>query len=247
MARIALSFLLAVLAVLGSSRPVAAAEEFRKNNPDRGKYEFVRSYISALSYIQNIDARWRKTPPSKTGEDLKVMRGYVEYLIKDNLQLRIAKNLLTPYMASSNPLVRKTADMFIAACLTDIAVNEKEKEIWNQWYGVKSSKLGTPANERAFIKAQAELADMRKENNKGIVEATILLTKVLKSSARNTDDKGHVLAISSQERTKLLKHLDKFGKDVMDWGLKPGQDHVQASIAVLREILEDTIYTTLNE
>ena len=243
------------LAVLSFSHPAAAAppagatsltSEFKKNNPDGGKYEFARSYISALGHIEAIDRRWKKTSFKKSpaGNDVKIMRGYVSNLVKDNADLRIAKNFLDKYLRSPNHLIQKTADMFIGACIIQIAINEKEKQIWDQWYAVKSNKLDTAANERAFVKAQRELALKRKDANTIIVEASILMTKVLKSE-HNADDKGHVLALTDRQRRQLLAYLDDFGKKYLDWGLKSGQTHLEAAVAVIREVLEDSIYTTL--
>ena len=68
-----------------------------------------------------------------------------------------------------------------------------------------------------------------------------MLTKVLLSQ-ENKDDKGKQLAITAKERNKLLDDLDVYGKDVMDWGIKPGQTTLEASIAVIRELLEDPVF-----
>lgn len=227
---------------------VSASEEFKKNNPDIRKFEFARSYISALSYIGKIDARWKKTSPKKVyaGDDVKVMRGYVAYLVKDNMDLRIAKNFLGPYLQAQNHLIRKTSDTFIAACLTLIAINDREKETWDQWYAVKSNQLDTRRNERAFVRAQQEMDYKRKEAYKDMVTASVLLTKVLRSD-RNTGEHGHVLALTAKQRGTLLDNLDAFGKATMAWGMKPGQTSLQASIAVIREVLEDTVFTTLDD
>ena len=40
-------------------------DEFLKNNPDVRKYEFARSYITALSYMKDINDRWEKNAPKK--------------------------------------------------------------------------------------------------------------------------------------------------------------------------------------
>ena len=60
-------FLLALLAVYGMMNvtPAHAADEFSKNNPDVKKYEFARSYITALSYMKDIDDRWDKNDPQE--------------------------------------------------------------------------------------------------------------------------------------------------------------------------------------
>ena len=225
-----------------------ASQEFKENNPDIGKFYFAQSYISALGYLNSIQIRWQKTSPKKlyAGDDIKVMRGYVAYLIKDNLDLRIAKNYLTKYLNADNALIRKTADTFIASCIIMIEINEKEKIVWDQWYAIKSKKFDSRVNEKKFILKQEEFALKRKEIYKGVIEATVFLSKVLKSD-RNADEKGYILALTKKEKSSLLKHLDEYGKHVLDWGLKPGQDHVKASIAIIRETLEDTINTCLDE
>ena len=71
-----------------------------------------------------------------------------------------------------------------------------------------------------------------------------MLTKILRS-ASNVDEKGKQLAITAVQRKRLLKSLDEVGKTNLDWGLKPGQTFQQASVAVIREILEDPIYKSL--
>ncbi len=227
--------------------PAFALTEFQKNNPDGKKYEFVRSYISALSYFSNIDQRWKKAALKKVyaGKDVDIMRAYVAILIKDDADLRIAKNFLTKYLNGPNLLMHKAADTFISACLTEIAINARAKEVWDQWYAVKSNNRATFANERAFVKAQEELAYKRRDAEQFVIESSLLTTKVIKS-AQNVNEKGHLLAITAKERERLLDHLDEFGKDTMDWGLKPNQTTLQASIAVLREVLEDSVWTTLD-
>ncbi len=226
---------------------VLAGQDFKANNPDIDKFEFTRSYIAALSHIHAIDARWKENPlPKSVGDDIAIMRGYVVHLIKDNADLRIAKNFLLKYLDSPNPLIRKTADTFLAACLRQITINDREREIWDQWYAVTSNSLDTPVNERAFVKAQGNLALKRKDAGQTIIEATALLCQVLKSE-KNADEKGRILALTSKQRDVLLGRLDAFGRDTLAWGMKPGQDYIQASIALIREVLEDSAYTAVDE
>ena len=42
-----------------------AADVFGKYNPDIKKYEFARSYITALGYMKEIQDRWDKNAPKK--------------------------------------------------------------------------------------------------------------------------------------------------------------------------------------
>ena len=126
-------------------------------------------------------------------------------------------------------------------CIHVIAVNDKEKQLWDQWNAVKSSGYGTRKNETAFLNAQQELAMKRKDGFNEIIRSSVLLTKVLRSS-RNKDEDGLLLAVTAAQRKKLLALLNALNRDNLDWGLKPGQDFKTACVAVIREILEDPIY-----
>ena len=66
-------------------------------------------------------------------------------------------------------------------------------------------------------------------------------------SEKNKNDKGHRLAITAQQRQKLLDKLDSFGSDDLDWGLKSGQSTLEGSVAVIREVLEDSIWISIDE
>ncbi len=226
--------------------PAHAADEFKLNNPDVKKYEFARSYISALSYLKNIDTRWSKTPPKKiyVNDDFKIIKGSINYLAMDNADLRIAKNYVLPYLNAKNALIRKTADMVAVACDREIGINDTEKALWQKWGDLKVSRQATGPQERQFVREQERLALSRKEADKDIIQASIMLTKVLTSA--NNPPKGHQLAITAKQRAKLVEKLDSFGKDVLDWGLKPGQRTLEASIAVIREILEDSMWTCID-
>lgn len=237
-----IKLLLCVLLIIIAPR-VGAASVFSDNNPDIDKYGFAKSYITALSYLKNIDDRWTKNSPKKVyaSNETAMINGSIEYLVKDNGDLRITKNYLMKYIPSKNALMRKTADTVVVACDKGISLNNQEKKLWEQWLKLKTSGLGTTANERVFVKAQRNISLERKEIDKTIIEASVLFTKVLRSAA-NPDEQGHLLAITRAQRKKLIGHLDRFAKTTIDWGLKPGQRPLAASVAVIREVLEDPVW-----
>jgi hypothetical protein len=223
--------------------PLLAVEnQFKTNNPDIYKFEFARSYISALSYFYVVDQRWSHNPPKKRyKDDLKMIRGSIEYLVQDNADLRISKGYILKYITSPNSLMRKVADMLVVACDKDIALNNEEKMLWQDWLKKKTSGHVASKEEKAFIQAQRNVELSRKESDKSVIKATILMTKTLLSQ-ENPNDKGHLLAITQKQRYQLLDQLDTYGKQVLDWGLKPGQSTLNASIAVIREVLEDPVF-----
>jgi len=233
---------------LGTCAGSWGADEFVKNNPDINKYEFARSYISALSYMKDIHDRWDKNAPKKYFADQKdkMILATLNDLSLDNSDLRIIKHYLLKYLISPNMLMRKVADMVVVATSREIAVNDAEKTLWQKWYDLTTSGQATRPKEIDFVKSQYAMELRRKEFDKDIVHASILMTKVL-ISEKNKNGKGHLLAITAQQRQNLLDKLDSYGSDTLDWGLKSGQGTLEGSIAVIRETLEDSIWISIDE
>ena len=242
--------LLLSLAIYGGVvfHPAYAEDDFSKNNPDIKKYEFARSYISALSYMKDINDRWGKNAPKKLFADQKdkMILATLNDLAYDSSDLRIIKNYLLKYLLSPNMLMRKVADIVVVATNREIAINNDEKALWQKWYDLNKSGQATRPKEVEFVKDQYSLELRRKEADKNIIQASVMMTKVLMSD-KNKNDKGHLLAITAQQRQKLLDKLDSFGGDTLDWGLKSGQSTLAGSIAVIREILEDSIWISIDE
>ena len=240
--------LLGVLYTAMIVHPACAADVFSKNNPDLKKYEFARSYITALSYMKDIHDRWHKNAPKKilAHQKYKMIKATINDLALDNSDLRIMKNYLLKYMSSSNMLMRKVADMVVVNTSREIVLNDQERKLWQKWYDLNAAHQATRPKEIDFVKTQHRMAFRRKEADKNIIQASILMTKVL-ISEQNKNGRGHRLAITTQERQKLLDKLDSFGANTLDWGLKPGQTTLEGSIAVIREILEDSLWLTIDE
>lgn len=225
-----------------------ASDDFGKNNPDVKKYEFARSYITALSYMKDIYERWNKDAPKKlfTQKKYIMIKATLNDLALDNSDLRIIKSYLLKYLTSPNMLMRKVADMVVVSTDRNIAINNGEKVLWGRWYDLMAAGQATRPKEINFVKAQHNLELRRKEADKDIVRASVLMTKVLLSD-KNKNGKGHLLAITAHQRQALLDKLDSFASDTLDWGLKPGQRTLEGSIAVIREILEDSIWISIDQ
>jgi hypothetical protein len=70
----------------------------------------------------------------------------------------------------------------------------------------------------------------------------VLFQKVLLSSQRCETDDCKELALTKEERYKLIKKLDSFSSGNLEWGLKAGQTTLEGCVATLREILEDPLF-----
>jgi len=240
--------LLLVISGLFITQPARAADDFSKNNPDILKYEFARSYITSLSYMKQIYDRWNANAPKKhfANQQKKMIMATLNDLALDNSDLRIIKGYLLKYLTAHNMLMRKVADIVVVATSREIAINDEEKTLWEKWYDLINAAQATRPKEIDFVKVQHGLELRRKEADKDIIQASVLMSKVLISD-KNKNGKGHLLAVTAQQRQKLLDKLDSFGSDNLDWGLKAGQRTLEGSIAVIREILEDSIWISIDE
>ncbi len=245
-----LSGLLVFLMAVGlmDPHPSFAQDLFAKDNPDINKFEFARSYISALGYMKDIHDRWQKNAPKKhfTKQKTKFILATINDLSLDSTDLLIIKNYLIKYRSSPNNLMHRIADMVVEATDREITINHQEKRLWQDWYDLNAAKQVTKAKEVEFINAEYSLELRRKEAEKTIVQASVMMTKAL-MSAKNKNGKGHLLAITAQQRQKLLDKLDSWGSENLDWGLKTGQNTLDGSIAVIREILEDSLWISRDE
>ena len=120
------------------SRPCLAADEFSKNNPDIKKYAFAHSYITALSYMKDIDNRWHKNASKRfpANQKNKMILATINDLTLDSSDLFIIKDYLIKYLTSPNMLIRKVADMVVVATSREIAINHDEKRMWEKWYNL---------------------------------------------------------------------------------------------------------------
>ena len=141
--------LLLILAGGGMAFPVHAADEFGRNNPDIKKFEFARSYISALSYMKDINDRWGKNAPRKlfAHQKNKMILATINDLALDSSDLRIIKNYLLKYLISPNMLMRKVADIVVVSTSREIAINDEQKKLWQKWYDLNKAHQVTRPRE----------------------------------------------------------------------------------------------------
>ncbi len=223
-------------------------DPFKKYNPDGGKFEFARSYITSLGYLRGVETRWKKSDEvkKKDGEE-KFVQWNIERLIMENMDTRIAKNYMTKYFRIPNALMRKVVDSYMGVCDQLVELNRQEREKWEQFKGWKENGSFDAQKDQQFVKIQEDFAARRKEVMRGVVENAIFMTKVLLDENTKEKQVKKRLALTSQDREKLVRKLDTFAKDNLDWGMKEGQTFLQAAQASIREVLEDPAYLSADE
>lgn len=234
---------------LSSSNLLAADDHaFKRNNPDIMKYDFARSYITSFGYLETMDKRLEQAQKAKSQNDeFGFIQWNLDRLAKDNMDIRIAKNYVGKYFNVPNSLMRKVIDTYAYSCDQLIGLNTKERALWNQMYIYNKRGEVTPEQDKEFVQEHGKIAASRKESMRGILESSVLLTKVLNSENVREKAVKKRLALSSRERDKLVRKLDTFAGDNLDWGMKPGQTYLQGSVATIREVLEDPTFPSADE
>jgi hypothetical protein len=239
--------------------PVRAQEnDFKKANPDIDKYSFANDFITSLSYYNRVALRFKAQEKAKAAEASRAaakpeapadQKAVIDKILKtikdctlDNTELRIARNYLTKFQSSGNVFIQSVAQKAIDAYDRFLGLNFRERDLWMGFYRFKTTNLPANYSESDFVSSQVGLALEKKEMAKGLLEASVLFQKVLLSAQRCESDDCKELALTKEERYKLIKKLDSFASGTMDWGMKAGHTTLEGCVASLREILEDPLF-----
>lgn len=229
-------------------------EQFKKYNPDGAKgqkYEFVKSYLNALKYLylnEKQEEKRREEIFLKANSKEKT-KGHIENLKDENINYRTARNLLKKYKTSENGLVLKVTDMFADACDQFIELNNRERKILESMLArpQEASWGNFKKRERQFETQYKTLAYERRKNATHLLEASLLVNKVLISSREDKHGEFINLGITSEEREKLLLKIDEIYEGKYYEKLKEGQPFLGASISEIRKILLDKTWGTIDK
>lgn len=237
---------LAFSILLFSAFSVAAQDSFRAKNPDVDKYAFVKNFITGLGHYHHAADRLKKEADlvSATSSEASAIQAFIDNRTLDNTEFRIARNYLTHFSTSKNGLVRKVAQDTIATYDQLIALSMSERELWQSLYEFKIKDDSQRLDEEDFIRQQTELALDKKEAAKGLLQSSLLVRTILLSAEKCADENCHALAITQEERGRLIEKLDAFASNNMAWGAKVGQSTSEACEAAIREVLEDRLYSS---
>lgn len=234
------------LVVFLFSASFALAEEapFKQYNPDIDKYNFAKSFIMGLSYYSRVADRLALEDKDQVNSkpDGQAIRDFIDHRTQDNTELRIAKSYLMKYIDSTNGLIRKVTLDTSAVYEKLLMMSVRERDLWQELERFRLTGRPPDFDEQNFGAQQVLLAREKKEVAKDLIQQTVMVARVLLSAERCDKEDCRELAVTRDERDKLVQRLDTFARGNMEWGLKPGQSTVGACVAALREVLEDSVY-----
>lgn len=227
--------------------------DFIKNNPDGQKYDFIRTYLTALNYLYMNETRQSKRDFTNIqGTSKEKNDQYFRELMRDNINIRTSRNLMKPYFSAGNPLMVKATDIFYQVCDEQAKLNDEEMELIKKETPVKTKIDPNHLPEKndsvqAPLDEYIVLNNRRKESLQKLLEASLLAAKVLISN--KTDQEGDlvVLGINKEERKKLLLKTDIFRGSGYEGEMREGQSFLEASVASIRDVLKDPSWGTLED
>lgn len=239
-----------IFCVIALSRSASAeyyfedVSKFKNYNPDGQKYEFVQAYITSLTYLYSNEKKSDKI--SSNFSEASDIQATMDYLSASTVNLRIARNYLKKYLKSDNKLIRKATDMLSVVCDAQIDLNKSEYALFKEWKEAHLKEEKNEGLEKEFILKQKNFAFERKDSLAQLLEVTLLITKVLISS--ETNDTGDLtnLSLTNDQRKNILERLDvEFVDPLFKGDIREGQTFLQASVVMLRTLLEDLDWGTI--
>lgn len=224
-------------------------DKFRRYNPDGKKYEFVKDYLTGLHYLKlNLQRKNEFRKREKGGyQDSHYVKGYIDNLKMNNVNLRVARNLIRKYRTPENGLILQVQDFFTKACNEQIAINNDERKLFEKLYTAHLEGLFDDFDKEGFLKKQVPINSRRKESKKILLEASLLIGKVLVSDRMDRFGDLSFLGITQKQKENLLLKIDEFYGDGFEGELREGQTFLEASISAIREILEDRSFQLLDD
>jgi len=222
-------------------------ERFSLSNPDGKKYEFVKTYVMALEYLYHNENAKDRAPVigADNIQDIGVITDEQDRLINVNVNLRIARNLLKRFEETNNALINKVVKIFSAYVNKQVELNNMERLLV---VTIREKLIEDTYDEGTLKWYFEELIDIskeRKESSMRLLESSLIINKVLISHQFDQFGQPYKLGITQEERDSLISRLKIFEDPKFQGELRSGQTFLEASVSVIRQILEDTSWLAL--
>ena len=197
------------------------------------EFEFAKDYIKTLNHLSaNIErAKEFSRLKFENQKDLEVAS-----LKNANLnlaELRMAEMLSTKYINSDNPIIKKAAEMIVKTYQIHIKIAENQLNLQKVLYSSEAE-----ADKQSIMEAMRKIADEGKGAWTMLGNCSVLVTYSLVSTI--PDDQGRLsfLAITSDQRKKLLSQLVEIYGSVIKKGRSDKLTQFQICGAILFEALK---------
>jgi len=225
-------------------------EKFRENNPDGDKYEFAKTFINSLTYLRANETRGDKSVilDSSNIENSEDVGSLMDSLTLDSVNWRVSRNLLKKYKKPENGLMLKVTDLFLKLSEEQISLNSQERFLLGQLFEAQISGKMDGFDKYNFFEESKIIVGKRKQSLAKLLEASLLLNKVMISDVENEYGELVRLGITDKERDKLLYKLEEFYEDEdIEGGLQEGQSFLKGSIYSFHEFLSDYSWKALDD
>jgi hypothetical protein len=225
----------------------ADVKEVKEYNPDGQKYEFTKDYLISLGYLELNVKRAEEFTEWDSGKasDAQKAKTLMDALIRDNANLRVAKNTLKRYAASENGLILKVTKMFMEICDEQVALNTQERELYQSLYDAQAKDQLKSFDKKTLRDRRAKLAQERRSSFAKIFESSMIVEKILVSSQTDRFGEFVQLGITREQRQKLLSRIKELFPSLTNEKPQSGQSFIDASVSAVKARLLDTSWSNL--
>ena len=234
-----LFFLSFFLCLSAHAQTEVGIQDIQAHNPDGKKYEFVRDYVSSLKYLEQNTQRMASNAKdlSDTPDGLQTQ---INLLVNDNVNLRVARNIMNNYIHEKNDLMVKIADEFKHVCDEQVEFNNQERSLLKKLYAVGSGDTDTAYSKDQFVADLEKVSQARKASLKALLKSSVLVSRLVVSDKKDNKGEFSYLGITENQRKDLIAQLDEFKGEGFDGELRAGQSFLQGSVAIIREKITDS-------
>ena len=224
-------------------------ESFVEHNPDGKKYEFVKVFLDALKYLKKNKERQELLPHINLNnfQDSPSVKPILASFVKDNMNLRIIRNLLKNFKTQNNKLLVKIVNLIKGFCDKQIDLNNDEKVLYERIYSYQIEENYDAFDTEDFVKQQTVILNSRRETFKDIMEAAMFVNMALVSPKQNEYDEFYQLGITAEQRENLLVKVYSFKGREFNGFVEGGQSFLAGSINIIRQILENEDWEVIED
>ena len=241
---ISISFLL-----LSAQNVMAQRIGLKAFHKDTEEFGFARDYIESLHYLKVASELMQRADPKNVNYDNEVdmITTFMKNLRLANRDLRMSKGILNKYKNSNNELMKMTADLVSLSYDKQIKINNEGLKLYEGLFNSRSGDSDEEFDHGSFLREISKLAADKEVVLQSLLKCSMMLTHILVSKVPDKEGNINFLTVSSEEREKLIRIIDKIFGDSVKGGMRPGQNYLDACAAVVRQVLADPGWKTSDD
>lgn len=252
---IILSLLVCGLCVQGSHGEElneTSLQSLHEKNSDIDKFEFAQAFIRSLAQVASMLSRLKGGLPENTQyiDEVEMNVAFMKNLRRGNDNLTLAINFISPFKNSKNKLIGTAVDNIEAVYKRLIELNYASINQLEVLYGPEVQNHPEEFDQGKFMRQSSEIAAAQDQAMDLLMWASVLVTNIVVSEHPDKEGKMSILALTKDQREKLLEELSIAFDDKIKVGFSGASNNLsyfESSGAILYQTLALTGFKSIDE